>query len=193
MLMNADSGYQDEFRLLEGFRSDHTLALQIIYDMHYPGIWQFANRYLEDDAQTDDIIAESFVKIWQKRMEFDSLKGISYYLYTITRNACISHLKKRRTKEKAHREIAYLRGTEEDPAAVESIKNDLIQLSLLEAQQLPEKMRKVFQLLYLEGFSAAEVADKLELSTHTVWAQNRNAVKRVRENLLKKGLISWLF
>jgi RNA polymerase sigma-70 factor (family 1) len=191
--MIPDTRYQNEFRLLEDFRSDHTMALQAIYDIHYHAIWQFANRYLKDDAETDDIIAESFVKIWQKRREFDSLKGIAYYLYTITRNACIGHLKKARTKERLQREIAYLWSSEEDPAAIESIKNDLIQLSLLEAQHLPEKMREVFQLLYMEGFSAAEVADNLDLSTHTVWAQKRNAVKRVRAGLLKKGLISWIF
>ncbi len=185
--------YHDEFSLLDDFRSNNIFALQTIYDMHYHAIWNFANRFLKDDDQADDIVAESFIKVWKKRAEFDSLKGIAYFLYTITRNACISHLKKTRTKEKTHKEIAYLLGKDEDKVALESIREDLIQLSIIEAQTLPDKMKEIFQLSYIEGFSAAEVADKLELSTHTVWAQKRNAVKRVRENLLKKGLLSWMF
>jgi RNA polymerase sigma-70 factor (ECF subfamily) len=191
--MDADTGYQDEHRLMADFRADRPGALKVIYDMHYHGLRQFAQRFLKDEAQTEDIIAEGFVKVWQKRKAFDSLRGIAYFLYSITRNACISHLKKTRTKEKTHREMAYLSGMGDDAHAAEAIKNDLIQWSILESGNLPVKMREIFRLLYIEGFSAAEVADKLDLSTHTVWAQNRNAVKRVRENLLKKGLISWLF
>jgi RNA polymerase sigma-70 factor (ECF subfamily) len=191
--MKPETRYENEFSLLEDFRSSNMFALQTIYDMHYHAIWNFANRFLKDDDQTDDTVAESFIKVWQKRAEFDSLKGIAYFLYTITRNACISHLKKARTREKTHKEIAYLFGRDEGSDALESVRNDLVQWSIIEAQHLPDKMREVFQLLYIEGFSAAEVADKLELSTHTVWAQKRNAVKRVRENLIKKGLLSWLF
>ena len=190
--MKTDARYYDEFSLLEAFKSNNEFGLQTIYDMHYHAIWNFANHFMKDHGQTDDIVAESFIKIWQKRTEFDSLKGVAYFLYTITRNACISQLKKKKTKERSLKEIAYL-SSRENVEAVDSIRNDLVQLSIIEAQNLPDKMREIFSLLYIEGFSASEVADKLELSTHTVWAQKRNAIKRVRENLVRKGLLSWLF
>ena len=44
------------------------------------------------------------------------------------------------------------------------LKTDLVHYSLIEGAKLPLEMKKVFQLIYMEGFSASEVADKLNLS-----------------------------
>jgi RNA polymerase sigma-70 factor (ECF subfamily) len=161
--------------------------------MHCRPLFHFANRYVKDEMQAEDIIADAFIVLWQKKEEFTTLKGLVAFLYTIIRNACLDQLKKIKRHTGSKDELAYLFDIREISEPLEAIKMDLIQLSLIEGAKLPSQMKKVFQLLYIEGFSSAQIADQLKLSIHTVRVQKVNAIRRVRENLTKKGLLSWFF
>jgi RNA polymerase sigma-70 factor (family 1) len=185
--------YNDDLNLLQNFREGDIHAFRYIYSSHYRPLFHFANRFIKDSQQAEDIIAECFISLWKKRKEFETFKGLIAFLYTCTRNGCISHLKKIKRHEISHLEIAYLFDQSEAFDNTDLIKNDLIQCSIIESENLPPAMKKVFQLLYIEGFKTTEIAEKLKLSIHTVRNQKTTAIKKVREGLLKKGLISWLF
>ena len=187
--MNNGSKYEDEFIMLQAFKANDLRAFRSLYDIYYHQLFNYASRILNDPEQAEDIISESFVIIWQKRDKFQSLKALAAYLYIVTRNSCFVHLKKIRKLSHSQKEAEYILGQSDLYEAVDAIKADLIQFSLIAAQKLPREMQKVFQLIYIEGFSAAEAADKLQLSIHTIKAQKVNAIKRVRETLIKKGLL----
>lgn len=190
--MITDTPYQDEFSLLQDFNRGDVTAFRAIYDNLYSPLYHFANRFVKDPEQAEDILAESFIVLWQKRKEFETFRGLTAFLYTCTRNACLTHLIKVKRHAVSHQEILYLFDQPEPLEKLEAIRTDLIQYSLIEGEKLPAAMKKVFQLLYIEGFSASEIADKLHLSVNTVRNQKANAIKRVRENLIKKGLLGWL-
>jgi RNA polymerase sigma-70 factor (family 1) len=185
--------YQDDFTLLQNFRNGDISAFRCIYNTHYRPLCHFANCRIKDSTQAEDIITEGFIALWQKRMEFETYKGLTAFLYTCTKNACTNHINRIRRHSFSHQEMAYLFDHSEPFESVDGIRNDLIQFSIIESENLPPAMKNIFQLLYIEGFSATEIAEKLNLSVHTVRAQKANAIKRVRENLLKRGLLSWLF
>jgi RNA polymerase sigma-70 factor (family 1) len=191
--MNLKFPNNNEFSLLQNLREDDINAFRFIYNSHYRPLYHFAIRFIKDSHQAEDIITECFISLWQKRKEFETFKGLVAFLYTCTKNGCLSHLKKVRRHETSHLEIAYLFDQSEVLDNADAIKNDLIQCSIIESENLPPAMKKVFQLLYIEGFKTTEIAQKLHLSVNTVRAQKANAIKRVRENLLKKGLLGWLF
>jgi RNA polymerase sigma-70 factor (family 1) len=191
MSMRQNNPYEDESLLLRSFRTGDSDAFRAIYDMHYRPLYHFANQYVKDPEQAEDIIAESFIVLWQKRADFQTLKGLVAFLYTVIRNASLNHLRKIRRRVDSNKELTYLFESRELFQHTEAIKTDLIHLSLIEGSRLPSEMKKVFQLLYMEGFSTSEIADKLSLSVKTVRAQKGNAIRRIRESLTKKGLLSW--
>ena len=187
--MNQNPKYSDEHFLLESFKNNDLPAFRALYDIYYHQIYNYANRIVNDPEQAEDIISESFVIIWQKRMEFNSLKSVASYLYVVTRNSCFAHLKKLKKNNITRVGLAYQHGQQDLLNAADSIQADLIQLSMIAAQQLPKEMKKVFELIYIEGFSATEAAEKLQLSVNTVNVQRANAVKRLRATLIKKGFL----
>jgi RNA polymerase sigma-70 factor (family 1) len=191
--MKRKDPYESEHDLLRKFNAGEGKTFESVYFMHYRPLFHFANRYAKDEQQAEDIIAESFIKCWEKRAEFTSFKGLTAFLYTIVHNACLDHLKKVRRHKASGKEMAHLFGIRELNEPLEAIKSDLIHYSLIEGSALPPQMKKIFELLYIEGFSATEIADKLRLSVHTVRVQKKNALRRIRENLTKKGLLSWIF
>jgi RNA polymerase sigma-70 factor (family 1) len=191
--MKADLSYQDELSLLKNLRKGNISAFHLIYNTHYQPLFHFANRYIKDPDQAEDIIADTFITFWQKREEFNSFKGLTAFLYTCTRNACLNHINKIRRHSASHKEMSYLFEYSEPFENVEAVKNDLIHCSIIESQNLPAAMKRIFQLLYIDGFTTSEIAEKLHISVHTVRVQKVNAIKRVRDGLLKKGLLNWLF
>ena len=191
--MNSNFKYQDEFTLLQKLRESDTFAFRFIYNSYYAPLCQFGERFVKDSRQSEDIVTECFVTIWQKRTEFHTLKGLIAFLYTCTRNACLTHIRKTQRHESSHLEIAFLSSHNEELENAEELKNDLSLCSLFESLNLPPGMKKIFQLLYIEGFSTSEIAEKLKLSVYTVRAQRSNALKKIRAGLSKKGLLSCFF
>ena len=191
--MNVNGPYEDESLLLLCFREGDGNAFKAIYDAYYRPLFHFANRYVKDTEQAEDLVAESFIVVWQKREEFQTLKGLTAFLYTIVRNASLNFLAKLRRQTASTNELTYLSANSQLENQLDAVRSDLIQYSLIEGANLPAEMKKVFRLLYIEGFSATEAADKLNLSVDTVRVQKRNAVRRVRDTLSKKGLLGWLF
>jgi RNA polymerase sigma-70 factor (family 1) len=183
---------EDESVILQLLIDGDTIAFRNIYNIYYHPLYHFAYRFVKDNEQVEDILAESFVVLWKKKEEFESFKGLISYLYTIVRNACFDHLKKTKRRNASDNEFAYLFEDGKNSEINDAIKTDLIQYSLIEGSKLPSQMRKIFHMLYIEGFSAVEIAEKLHLSIYTVKAQKFNAIRRVRNNLIKKGLLGWL-
>src|ERR1700730_598719 len=107
--MNANPKYFDECSLLESFNKNDLSAFRTLYDIYYLQLYNYAVKIINDPEQVEDIISESFVIIWQKRADFTSLKSIAAYLYTVTKNACFTYLKKTKKKMRTHQELAYLR------------------------------------------------------------------------------------
>jgi RNA polymerase sigma-70 factor (family 1) len=191
--MSPEKKYYDEQVLMESFKNSDLTAFRELYDTFYHPLLNYATRILHDAGDAEDILSESFVILWQKRNDFESFKSVAAFLYTVTRNACFTHLRKLKKKTNAHRELAYLVPDLDTMNSADAIREDLIQFSLIAAQRLPKEMKRVFQLIYMEGFSAAEAAEKLQLSVNTINAQKANAVKRIRSSLIRKGLLNIFF
>lgn len=184
--------YDSEALLLHDFRHGVEMALKVIYRQHYHSLWSFANRLVKDEAMVDDIIAESYVKLWHKRLEMDSLKGMIAYLYAIVRNGCISCVNERSRRDRMHKELAYINQLQ-DVAVTEEIRARLMQTIKIETENLPPQMREVFKLAYLEGLLAPAIAERMSLSVHTVHTHKKLAMKKLRKALEKKGFTRWSY
>jgi RNA polymerase sigma-70 factor (family 1) len=187
--MKSELRIFEEGLLLKGLKSNNLYAFRRLYDIYYHQLLNYASRFIAESDQAEDIISESFVVLWKKREEFETLQSIAAFLYTITRNACISQLKKDKTKAENLRRMAYLKPLTDAEDIANALKADLIQFTIIAAAQLPPEMKKVFQLIYIDGFSAIQTAEKLGRSVHTIRAQKTVAIKKIRETLVKKGLL----
>ena len=63
----------------------------------------------------------------------------------------------------------------------------------LEVKQMPSQMQHVFRLAYIDGRLAPSIAEKLNLSVHTVQTHKKLAMKRLRQALAKKGFTKWSY
>ena len=121
-------------------------------------------------------------------MDFDNLKSLLAFLYVIARNASLDLVAQTKRRKLSHQQISYLAEKKEDSIHNTLVRAELLQLILLEAESLPPRLKEVFKLIYLEGLTLPETAERLGVSFNTVKTQKATAVKKMRDAFNKKGI-----
>lgn len=190
--MHIVKDYMDnELTLLTNFRNGDEAAFTAIYDQFYFIIYQYAKRWVANKQAAEDIASESFVKLWQRREQMESMENVVAFLKVAARNACINSLKHEKIKTNKHAELLQQLSSESEPDfAWLEIKEEFLQLIYSEVENMPKKMREVFLLAFRDGLKPSEIAERLELNVQTVSNHKTNAIKLLKTALAKKPL--WL-
>ena len=183
--------FQDK-SLLQEFKRGNTHAFRTVYDMFFPSLCFFAKRLVEDDGEGEDIAVDSFVKLLNRYDSFDTLPNIKAFLYITTRNACLNYLRHSQRQHASKRELNRVQEKTEDHALSHMVHAEVLREVEFEIEQLPNRCREIFKLIYYERRSADEIAELLGISINTVWVQRAKAIQLIRTNLLKKGMLSAL-
>jgi RNA polymerase sigma-70 factor (ECF subfamily) len=160
-------------------------AFQQIFRQEYAGLCRYAQTLLTDEHSAEDIVQDTFVKIWDTKKDFIGHPNVKFYLYTAVRNNCISLLRKQKSSA-----IRYT--AEAPPAASDTYETaahfyraeEVKEAQIAEALALlPEKCREIFVLVKGNGMSYKEAAALLDLSPKTIENQMGKALKIFKERL----------
>jgi RNA polymerase sigma-70 factor, ECF subfamily len=127
-----------------------------------------------------DIVHTAFIQLWKHRNNLSSAVPVQSYLHTIIINKSLDVLKRRRIQER------YLQNQD----AIE-LTHDLDQFDLKKLQadihtaisELPEQMRRIFEMSRYEGLKYGEIARHLNVSVNTVETQMSRALAKLRVKL----------
>ena len=158
-------------------RGDHRAVLEGLMLRYRQKVMHLAISILRDAALAEDMSQTVFVKAWQALPKFDGRASLSTWLYTITRNTCLTALERERRLVPLE-DFAEAADDDGDPmvfgrgqagaetAGQASAEYDVAKL----LDQLPEPYRRVVVLFYLEDRSCEEVGELLSMPTGTVKA-----------------------
>lgn len=178
-----------EGELIALFRSGDRKALQHLYTLHYKTLCYFANKLILNTPQAEDIVADSYVKLWNLRSNFDTLVNIRAFLYITVRNACFNFLRQSKRITAAQEEMLYLLQHDSDKIQFTEIEASLLDKIYAEIESLPKQCREVFKLFYLQQLSTTEIAQRMNLSRNTVQNHKIRATKLLRTAFLKRNLL----
>lgn len=167
-------------------------ALQSLLKLFYSPLCLFAERLLADSAAAEDIVGESFIKLWNKRTDFESLQNIKAFMYITVRNACLNYLKRAKRDSLGKKQLAYLTGEKEEFVLNEMIRAEVLKEIMHAINNLPEQCGKVLKMGYLEGLKNQEIADLLNISVHTVKNQKARAIQLLKIRLRDRDLMAFL-
>ncbi|NLO70533.1 MAG: sigma-70 family RNA polymerase sigma factor [Porphyromonadaceae bacterium] len=144
-------------------------------------------RYTADREQAKDVVQDGFIKIFTKISQFQSKGSLSGWIRQIFVNTALEHLSKKDLNSSSFL-LENISESDEyfDNQYFESISED----DLLECiSELPIRIRTVFNMYAIEGFSHAEIADKLgikEGSSRVHFSKARKLLQESVLNLLRK-------
>lgn len=129
-----------------------------------------------DDA--DDLLQETFIKVYLNIHRYDAEYTFGQWLYTIARNTFIDFSRKRQSDLSIDERFASPAAT--TPTPEESIINSQQRIQIeryLDA--LPEQYKQLFRLRFMDEYSYEEIAEKLHLPMGTVKTQIHRARERM--------------
>jgi RNA polymerase sigma-70 factor (ECF subfamily) len=146
-------------------------------------LYDFIKRSLPLEEDSENIVQEVFVKLWENRAELDPQQSFNGYIYTIARNEIYGHLRKQLTRKKYQEELLQqlTEATDNTNRQIEYQELQTILAKLIE--EMPEKRREVFMESRLGGLSYREISEKLHISENTVDTQIRKALGFLRKRL----------
>lgn len=170
-----------EKEILSRFYMGDENALAIIFNRLHKGLFYFAIRLVKLPQVAEDIVAESFIKLWSKRNDFDRLAAIKSFLFIVVKNSCLNEIKSYVRHQHSHEEIKYLLPGSENIFSEHLVaKAELLHRIVMDIEQLPPARRKIFKMIYLQGFSTVEVAKKLNITVNTVRVQKAKGLHTLR-------------
>jgi RNA polymerase sigma-70 factor (ECF subfamily) len=176
----------------DNLRQGDQAALTFFFKKHHKSLCYLATKLVQDTAQAEDIVADCFIKLWERRERFADAEKIKAFLFIACRNNCLNYL--RDLKRKTAAQALYLKQLEVNSNEIlyEVIDTEVISLLAREIEELPDKCREVFKLLYIEGKKTDEVARELQLNVQTVRNHKTRAIELLKAQFLKKGLSATL-
>jgi len=179
--------------IMDAFRKGEPPALHALMELFYGPLCLFAIKLLSDRPAAEDIAGESFIKLWNKRSDFESVQNVKAFLFITTRNACLNWLKRAKRDNLSKKQLAYLTSEREDFILNEIIRAEVLKEIMHEIEQLPEQCGKVLKLGYLQGLKNQEIADLLQISVHTVKNQKARAIQLLKIKLNNHDLMAIFF
>ncbi|GAB7089121.1 RNA polymerase sigma factor [Marinifilum fragile] len=149
-------------------------SFNTLYKENYTKVYRLCMTYVSgNEALADDLSQEVFVKIWQNLDQFKNESQVSTWIYRITVNTCLMHLRKiKKTQEKI---------TDQVPESLyedqEDDRDERLKMLRACIKKLNE-MGKILISLVLEEVPQKEIAEAVGLSNENVRVQiHRNKGK----------------
>jgi len=170
-----------EERLIELIKKGNESAFVTMYEMYSGRLFGVCLRYSKNKADAEDLLQESFVKIYENLKNFQGSGSLEGWLRRITVNICINHYRKSKN-EKVIASDNYIVDDIVNETVFSKIETERI-LELI--QELPEGYRLVFNLHVIEGYKHNEIAELLGFSENTSKTQLLKARKQLMEKVIK--------
>src|SRR5204863_8867608 len=123
---------------------------------------------------------EFFAALWDKRGAISLQSNLAGYFFTAINNRIVDHFLHQEVQGKYIASFAGFLGTEQVKTDYLVREKQLMELIEKEIQQLPPKMREVFELSRKANLSHKEISEKLSISEKTVDRQISNALFRLK-------------
>jgi len=179
----VDNKLIDDNLLASRIRNDNLDAFELLYHRYKKKLYYFSLRYLEDNAEAEELVQMVFISVWEHRKTLDDTKSIKSYIYKSAVNYIYNYLKKKSIRRR------YVEQELQKPEGSANQTYDQIFYKDLEKRidtiitSLPPQQQKIFNFSRFEGLSHEEIAKKLELSVRTVENQIYRVIKVIKKHL----------
>ncbi|WP_343670814.1 sigma-70 family RNA polymerase sigma factor [Chitinophaga sp.] len=177
----------DNSELFQLISEGDETAFRQLFHIYAPYFRALALRITQIESATEDIIQETFLRLWLSRDKLKEIELPHYWLKRIALYQCFNYLRKQAVHRKA---VASLPAVD----AVFSPEEDLTYAFMREqvgiaVQQLPAQAKRIYLLSREQGLKIPEIAEKLSLSPNTVKNSLVRSLHAIRKHLEQLGMV----
>lgn len=168
--------------LVRALKGQETIAIQALYDMYSAALLGVISRIIQQSEVAEDLLQETFIKIWNSADSYDSSKGRLFtWMINVARNLAIDKL-----RSKDFRNATKNQDLENNVDFIDSQKKITFNADTLGLRDmvtaLKPEFNDVLDMVYFKGYTHVEAAEELNLPLGTVKTRIRMAIMELRKH-----------
>jgi RNA polymerase sigma-70 factor (ECF subfamily) len=165
-----------------------TAAFARIHEALFEGLYNYAQKLLNDDALADDAVQELFIKLWNKRSSIGQLEKVKPFFFTSLRRQILNQLRDIKSKQLKINSVPEpdIEFSQEEIIIKKEDDTVLKEKILQMLNTLPERQREVIYLNFFEDMPLAQVAGVMAINYQSV----QNLKQRALQNMRSAHLLS---
>jgi RNA polymerase sigma-70 factor, ECF subfamily len=185
--LKAVNPYTDEATLVQALKARKQDALSYLYDNYSNALFGVIDRILQSEEVSNDVLQESFVKIWRNIDGYSREKGSLFtWMLNICRNTAIDETRSKQYKKDLQNQNIEDSVNKVDQSEQVYQKVDHIGLKEVVNRLKPEQ-KILVDKIYFEGYTQEEVSKELNIPLGTVKTRIRAAINQLRGALVTHG------
>ena len=170
-----------EEELVLALQNREKIAVEALYDMYSASLFGVISRIINDTPTAEDVLQETFVKIWHSFAAYSSDKGRLFtWMLNIARNLSIDKLRSRDFKNQSkNQEI------ENNVTFIDEQRNTVYKPELLGIKDMVKTLKPeqqaILDLVYFKGYTHVEAAEELGIPLGTIKTRLRTAIIELRK------------
>jgi RNA polymerase sigma-70 factor (ECF subfamily) len=171
--------------LMRAFASHDPRAAEELYDRFASRVYGLGIVMLGNDATAQDLVQDTFVKLWRSADRFDARRGkLETWVLLVARSLAIDALRRRVLDARSMERIGVQREASSEAGPDEIAETeDLADRARRAMASLSDGQRAALELAYFGGKTSAEVAELEGIPLGTAKTRIRTALLRLREAL----------
>jgi RNA polymerase sigma-70 factor, ECF subfamily len=181
----AAATVESDEALMERVRAGDRASLGVLADRYWARLVSYAADITQDRDAAQDVVQETFMRLWNRRCEWSASGVFRAFLYRIARNLSLNARRDTQLRQERHMESAMLELDVASPRTPEQATEANSLRDEVEAaiSRLSKRRREVFILSRFHGLSHREIAESLGTTPQTVSNQITSALDELRRTL----------
>lgn len=165
------------------FTNDQAAYKELFMLLH-SRLKQFAYGILKSQEESEELVSDLFIKVWEKREKLTSIESPLLYFYTSVKNLAFNRLQKHKKEVSLRSEEWFVQISNicQNPEELMMTAEMLKQIKKA-VNELPPRCKLIFKLIKEDGLKYREVAELLQLSEKTIEAQMAIALRRLGKGM----------
>lgn len=178
---------RDDQQLVADFLSGDDASFEELVQKYLSPLYNFIFQFTRDEHVAEDLVQETFIKVWKNIARFDQKRSFKTWIFTIAKNTTFDYFKKKKSipfssfiDEEGKNTLEAI--DENAPLPDEVLeKDERIQDLERALEKIPELYRALLVLAYREDFSLMEISQILGEPYNTIKSRHQRAMKLLKE------------
>jgi RNA polymerase sigma factor (sigma-70 family) len=176
-------------RLMRSFAARDLDAADTLYRRFAGRIYGLGLVMLGSDAAAQDLVQDTFVKLWRSAERYDRSRGkLETWVLLMARSLAIDAIRRRVLEARSLERVDHPPEADEGPGPDDQVVIlDLTERARRAMSSLPPEQRAALELAYLGGKTSTEISDLEGIPVGTAKTRIRAALLRLREVMAPEG------
>lgn len=190
--MNFNQLYTEQ-QLITSLRSGSQFAFERLFENYSQKLYRFSYSYLKSEAESEEIVQEVFLKLWETRDKLRTETSFQSYLFTIAFNNIRKHFNKKNRNERYRLEIIDFCSNENPSLEINTDFEMLVVKLEFLIDKMPNRRKDIFLKRKKEGKSIRDIAAELDISPKTVENQITEGMNYLKKEFNNDRISGMMF